>query len=188
MEHCMLDLETLGTGGNTVIVSIGAAMFDKGVTGPRFHVLVDIDSCLAKGLRVTGGTITWWMQQDPAAQSEITRSERVSLETALDMFTSFFKNNGGKYLWGNDPSFDNAILADAYAACAKRTPWYYSNNRCLRTLKGLAYIMQAPVDGIVFESEHIGSVKHTADGDALSEAFVASKLIAMIHAGALNAS
>lgn len=48
--------------------------------------------------------------------------------------------------------------------------------------------MQAPVDGIVFESEHIGSVKHTADGDALSEAFVASKLIAMIHAGALNAS
>ena len=187
MEHCMLDLETLGTGGNTVIVSIGAVMFDRTGTGERFHVLVDIDSCLAKGLRVTGGTITWWMQQDHAAQSEITRSDRVSLETALDMFTSFFKHNGGKCLWGNDPSFDNAILADAYAACGKRAPWYYSNNRCLRTLKALMLAMCAPVDGIVFESEHIGSVKHTADGDAASEAYVASELLARLPIGACDA-
>ena len=53
MNNIMLDLETLGTGNNAVIISIGAVLFDKdGVSkihsicaSIRSHVLMSVWKC-----------------------------------------------------------------------------------------------------------------------------------------------
>lgn len=177
MQHCMLDIETLGIGGRSVIASIGAVMFDKRGLGVSFHIRINIDSCLEKGLRVTGDTITWWMKQDPKAQEEVTGENRVTLPDALAQFSDWFKGNGGVFMWGNDPSFDNALVADAYAACNMQVPWKYNNNRCLRTLKALARDAGLAVNLLSDALHDPQALAHNALADATEEARIASELL-----------
>ena len=54
----MVDIETLGTGPTSVVLSIG--VFSPQFT---FHEYVDIDSQLTYGAQVNADTILWWMKQ-----------------------------------------------------------------------------------------------------------------------------
>lgn len=40
-------------------------------------------------------------------------------------------------IWGNGPSFDCAILDNAFQACNIKITWRYSNERCVRTIEDL---------------------------------------------------
>jgi DNA polymerase III epsilon subunit-like protein len=64
----MLDLETLGTGNNACILSIGAVKFDPFGEGlqddSRFEVFIDPQSCTDAGLVIDASTVMWWMHPD----------------------------------------------------------------------------------------------------------------------------
>ena len=143
MKEIMLDIETLDNKQTSVIVSIGAVVFDfeKDGTEEEFYQRIDIDSCLDKGLTVGGGTIEWWLKQNEQARLEIGLGKRPLYDVLLD-FSSFVNgiifNNGGKQsnvnVWGNPTSFDIGIVSNAYSKCGIDQPWHYRNERDLRTL------------------------------------------------------
>ena len=75
----MIDLETLGSTPDSVILSIAAVKFDpfddyqdRGITPdqlPTLNILVDIDSQTDR--RIDESTVAWWSQQDPVIQESV---------------------------------------------------------------------------------------------------------------------
>ena len=69
MRQVTIDLETMGNLSTSAIMAIGAVTFDTGTTETNeFYVVVDLESCLRRGLIVTASTVYWWLQQDKEAQ------------------------------------------------------------------------------------------------------------------------
>lgn len=141
MLDVMVDLETMGRGPGCAIVAIGAVQFDlrKGEIGDQFYATIDLESCVKQGLTLDPDTIMWWMGQGDEARKALTRNT-MPLPIALDAFTLFLQGCGALNeikVWGNGPSFDNAILSRAYEVCGIEQPWKFWNDRCFRTLRAM---------------------------------------------------
>jgi DNA polymerase III epsilon subunit-like protein len=135
MNNVMIDIETLGTAANSVILSIGAVSFDdEGLLADEFYSNINIDSCLDKGLVVEGRTVVWWMGQSDEARATLGTNE-LSLPVALQQLTNAFDWRD-TLVWCNGLSFDLPILDSAYRACGMQAPWQYYNGRDYRTIKG----------------------------------------------------
>lgn len=163
MNNVMIDIETLGTAANSVILSIGAVAFnDTGLMGDEFYTNINIDSCLEKGLVVEGRTILWWMGQGDEARAALGTNE-LSLQAALHGLANAFDWRD-TLVWCNGLSFDLPILDTSYRACGMSAPWAYYNGRDYRTLKN-------ETDREVFKALKVKpSTAHSALEDAKAQA------------------
>lgn len=138
MQHCMIDLETLGTRPGAVLLSIGAVMFDPrtGDLGAEFYV--ELDKRQARfGMHVEENTLEWWEQQSPAARAVFDNEHGMVLTDALRTFGAYLTVNRTSddiRVWGNGAAFDNVLLGVAYARTELRQPWNYRFDRCYRTV------------------------------------------------------
>ncbi len=173
MQHIMVDLETLGTTADSVILSIGAVKFDlaTGVVDDNgFYASISVESNQSWKRRISEDTLLWWLKQDAAAQ-QVFFEPKESLETALVQFSDWV-GSGDYHVWSNGADFDLPMLAHAFSTCGIELPWQYYNTRCYRTYKNLP-----GARNVKLESQ---GVKHNALADALNQAKNAS----LIH-GAL---
>jgi hypothetical protein len=170
--HVSLDLETLGTGSNAAIISIGACKFDPWADGgidDRFHAHITFESAMKYG-RADADTILWWIGQDQHARVTMLAAQdsAVELDEALSVFADWFGSEP-LLVWGNGATFDNVILRNAFKACVIECPWGYYNDRCFRTLKNLSAVMAPPFEG----------VRHDALADAVHQAKWTQQIVAM---------
>jgi len=138
-KHIMLDLETMSTQPNAAIVAIGAVVmdFETGELGPTFYEKVHLESSMEAGGDVSGSTVDWWLQQSPEAQAELSLN-RIGLQEALSKFYTWLSLIGEQVkVWGNGAGFDNVVLRQAYESIGKKTPWYFRDDMCYRTLKAM---------------------------------------------------
>ncbi len=147
MQEIMLDIETLSTSTNSVIVSIGAIKFDKTAKilpsvdlMDTFYRKIDINSCTNLGMEINKSTMDWWHKQDPVYTREALYSEnnRVPIKQALIELSQWIKPC--EKVWANSPDFDCTILKNAYHLCKLDLPWSYWNTRDVRTTVALAEI------------------------------------------------
>jgi len=168
----MLDTETLDVSSQPVLLSIGGVARDAGgsevLLPTEFHYLVNIDSCLKAGLKVSGGTIRWWMQQSDAARQALFAGKSSPLEIALNRLTTWFHairgtmtNKDQLQVWSYGAAADIVWLESAYRVIDQRHPWTYKEVRCLRTVVELA--KQA---GVSIPERPSGMVQHDALEDA----------------------
>ena len=133
----MVDIETLSTRSNALILTIGAIKFDlNGITPPLnemdcFYQKIDIDSC-KKYMHICNDTVKWWDSQDKAIIEEAFGGERLSLEQVIKDFTNWFSTS--KYIWSHGACFDIPILDNAYILCGQKPPWKFSDVRDTRTI------------------------------------------------------
>ncbi len=157
-QHVMVDLETLGTSSNAVIISLGAARFSVDGVSSTFYRRVDAQSCVDHGLVADVSTVMWWMQQGEDARAAF-KQKGDTLPAVLQDFGLWVPKDA--CLWGNGATFDNVILSNAYKAVGQKTPWPYWGDRCYRTVKALYKHIEAdPFTG----------VKHNAVDDAVHQA------------------
>jgi DNA polymerase III epsilon subunit-like protein len=178
MNDVMIDLETLGTSSDSVILSIGAVRFnsDGDEIGEKFYRRIDIDSCLEYGLRVSGRTLVWWLEQEYEARMAITRDEGDPLAQVLDDLSHFIQPDD--CIWGNGAAFDNAILTYAFHKVGIKVPWKFWNDRCFRTMKALnRHVVRPPFEGVA----------HHALDDAISQAKHLQAILASLRSQALPA-
>jgi hypothetical protein len=133
MHNIMVDLETLGTDPNAVILSIGAVYFDADNLGAEFHRVLEIESQQQRGREVNPKTVEWWAGQSEQARAIFTAPSMLTFQ-ALDEFTEFCGDQDIS-VWGNGADFDCVLLGSLYESFGKKRPWSYSKNRCFRTLK-----------------------------------------------------
>lgn len=134
----MIDLETLATSTDAVILTIGAVKFDpfgRDIDEPAmdsFYVKVDIDSCDELGLVANDDTIAWWSQQSKEAQAEAFEGDdRVHIRDAFDQLYKFCW--GAKRVWSNGAAFDVPICEHVYRKLNKAIPWSFWSVRDVRT-------------------------------------------------------
>ena len=162
----MLDLETLGTRPDAVVLSIGAVAFDEHGLGSTFYVTLDVDDQVENlGRRVQGNTVLWWGTQPRHVWNAAIESPR-SAKIGLQLFSVWAKENAAEspLVWGNGADFDNAILGSLYDSIKMDKPWKYSGNRCYRTLKNLVKLK--PGQGMPRDE----STMHNALADAVHQA------------------
>lgn len=134
----MIDLETLATSTDAVVLTIGAVRFDpfgsdiKEPAMDSFYVKVDIDSCDELGLVSNDDTIAWWAQQSKEAQAEAFEgTDRVHIREAFDRLYKFCW--GAKRVWSNGAAFDVPICEHVYRKLNKAIPWSFWAVRDVRT-------------------------------------------------------
>lgn len=171
--HIMLDLETLGTTPGSVILSIGACVFDE--NGPsenpahRFHEHINLEASVACGFEMDPETVLWWMNPDrsPARQQVIAGQEHAeSPRWVIDRFIEWLDavapDIKTRHIWAKGPSFDCGLLAAAVRLLPGcKLVWRYSNERCVRTVADERPDIAEPVRE---------GVHHSALDDALHQA------------------
>lgn len=160
-RHVMVNLETLGLTPDSVILSIGAVVFDEAAIYSEHHWVLDLDQ---PGRRIDAGTVKWWMKQNEAARSAIFSAKEIwMLYRAIDEFNNLF--DADARVWANGANFDIPILENVYTnAFDQSTPWKYKNTRCYRTVRAM-------FPGIDNEIDSMGE-EHNALDDARHQAYV----------------
>lgn len=160
--HIMVDIETMGTGPDAPILSIGAVAFDSAGIVEEFYKTCNFQSAVDSGAVIDPSTVMWWLRQDATARGALSdcQDSAISLTMALQSFVTFVGPslllNG---VWGNGATFDNVIIHQSCKRLGLES-WPFWLDKCYRTVKG-AY----PAVKI----ERVGT-HHNALDDAKSQA------------------
>lgn len=142
----MFDVETLSLSPNAVIVSLGAAKFDRaGRVWGTFFRRLDMESQLRGGREVSQSTLLWWLEQEESAMWKNFRGDRSPVTTALLEFSTWchqdIVNHAGETTmeevtryWANGPKFDATLVESLAAWSGMSVPWTYRQLADMRTL------------------------------------------------------
>ena len=139
MIHAMIDLETLSTNPEAVILTVGGVKFDPhSFTEPSqgMYFRVDVDSQTSMGREVMQLTLDWWATQPKEISEEALGDEdRIDLKYFIKQLNKW--SVGVDVFWCQGPLFDYAILQDFYAQMKVPVPWNYWQIRDSRTVFSL---------------------------------------------------
>lgn len=133
----MIDLEGLGTGPDTTILTIAAQAFDpfdQHQFTQQYYTRVTLES--QENRSIQQGTIDWWATQPAVARDEAFGEEnRIPLDQALDELGRLIWH--AKRIWAQGPTYDMNILEHAYKSYGKPIPWQFYAVRDSRTVFSL---------------------------------------------------
>lgn len=148
LPDVMVDLETLGTKADAVIMSIGAVRFNRNtndIDDHAFYASISIESNLDVGRTIEEGTLIWWLGQDADARRVFTEA-KTTLGEGLETFTDWIEaGDSNVRIWSCGADFDIPMLAHAYAQFKLDAPWKFWNTGCYRTMKNLPIAKSAAV-------------------------------------------
>lgn len=158
----MIDIEALGTSPDSIILTIGAQVFDTGQFGwyedkvlnpvsqqhytPFMNVRVDVDEQYLLNRKTDDDTMAWWGKQSPEAITEAFSEEnRISLNEALDQLIELAWPC--KHIWSKGPTYDITILENAMKASKRKLPWKFWSIRDCRTVYSLCPDLNTNLNG-----------------------------------------
>lgn len=144
MREIVMDIETLSTRKNALVVSVGLVAFDDDY--PEFHEVfgqrLDMEEQQRKGRSIDMDTVSWWMKQSEAARRWNFEGHRVSVTNALADISAFiFKTKGGQTsidIWANPPTFDCIIMESLFNDFGFSRPWDFRIENDLRSVTKFA--------------------------------------------------
>lgn len=166
MMDVMIDLETLATVPDAIVVSIGAIAFDieNGVLGQTFYMAPSVSEQIENGRRLDPDTLKWWMNQSDAAKRVFNEKSK-PVANVLTTMTQWYKSIPAEtkkiQVWGNGSSFDISIMEHIFRQLNIGIPWGYSKVMDLRTFKRFV------AKGVDVRK---GGTNHNALDDAKSQA------------------
>lgn len=159
-KHLMVDLETLATTPDAVILSLGAVHFDPFEQGytDKIYFRINLDDQDVLNRKIDPNTIEWWGKQDPAIVEEAFNPEnRLPLTEAMEKFKKFAW--GCTAFWSHGSIFDLVILENVFGQLKMGIPWQFWQIRDTRTIFDLGYDPEMPTNS-----------KHDALHDAIRQA------------------
>lgn len=151
----MVDLETLGTRQDAIVLEISAVEFNchTGEIGEVFDTKLDIDEQVQYRRSLNCETLQWWFKQDEEARKNIFDEDvdiiRFNIPWELAEFSNFVERCNNKCnsdsdrrvvkLWGNGSLFDLGILQNMYETCLPnmKLPWKFWAVNDVRTIVDL---------------------------------------------------
>ena len=133
--HGMVDLETLGTGSNSVVVSVGLVAFNisTGEILAELDIGLNLNQQIKTGGVIDGDTLEFHFAQAPDSIQKMAQRKVLDVKEGLELISNFIKANSITTLWGNGATFDNVILRNLYARHLKVFPLGFWTDRDLRT-------------------------------------------------------
>lgn len=191
--HVMIDIETLGTTQDSVILQIGAVGFAMGGMDAGFYADVIVQEQIDMDRKVDPFTLAWWLDRT-SSEARLSVFERrqidtQALRTALRGLNDYVKaylindtdnNTEHDKIWANSPAFDLAIIRNAMEMCEIKPVWQYWHEADVRTLKVIDGIMQGvEIKKIPIMRE--GGIAHNALDDAKNQALYAVDILQKIN-------
>lgn len=131
-----LDLETLSTHKNAVILTIGATTISLDGSPERtFTASLDAQVQIDAGMHVSASTLKWWMRQDPKVQRDAFDGDDTHPVLAIEMLRGWLKAEGWPPVWTKGPHFDGALLDSLAEAFGVDAPIPYRKHRDIRTIE-----------------------------------------------------
>lgn len=145
--HLMVDLETLGTSPDSVVLSAGAVFFNKkdGIVLEAYSPF-NLDCQLESGRKIDANTLSWWLKQDDKAKKVFTEVEKAQRYYFLYQFIDDAINDciadkpfmlKNLKVWGMGANFDVVIMEDDYRRHGEDIPWAFWNVNCFRMFNKL---------------------------------------------------
>lgn len=170
-----LDLETLSTHKNAVILTIGACTISlNGEPQRTFTASLDAQAQIDAGLHVSASTLKWWIRQDPQAQRDAFDGDDTHPILALEMLRGWMKAEGWPPVWTKGPHFDGALLDSLSEAFGVESPIPYRKHRDIRTIEE-AFESHIKDDRVceryytMKERAYRGVLQHNALADAIAQ-------------------
>ena len=131
----MLDIETLGSAPDSIILTVAACAFDpfsKTIYDEhKMYQRVDTDS--QEGRTIDDLTMQWWAQQESAATEEAFNEEgRVPFRDMLEELKDLMWR--AERIWANGIAFDMTIIEHAFKSEGMPIPWQYYKVMDARTV------------------------------------------------------
>ena len=178
MVHIMVDLETLSTDSNAVILTIGAVPFGRDGTlimGDDFYFYERVDlksynKYKNNEFSCNWDTLIWWLKQDKDPLDEaFLIGPRYPIWDVLQDFVNWISivcKTVGDYkvnIWSHGKDFDVVVLQSGFKVCNIECPWKFWDTRDTRTLYALAGVDMRNI------SVPEGYKAHNAVGDCFKQ-------------------
>ena len=151
MYELMFDLETLDTKPSAVVLSVGAVVWETGLTPEgalqwqvieRFMRVLNIQEQVDRKRTVSQSTLLWWQQQDPTAKAEAFNPVRQPVQMVLNDLRHFVMgyadpevgDEGINAFWASPATFDFPIWEDLAMTFSNFVPWTYRQKYDVRTV------------------------------------------------------
>ena len=135
-NHIMVDLETLGTEDDSVILSVAAVKFDikTGEILDKLYKKIDIEDSMKLGFKIYPDTFKWWVKQNVESFKEAFNDSITEFEV-LDELMEFIGKDD--FLWANSPTFDISMLRYHLKTNNYIIHWNFYNQRDVRTIASI---------------------------------------------------
>ena len=137
--HAMVDIETLGTKPNSVVLTVGGCKFNPFTMDEPFDFFLmklDVDQQIEQGRFVDDKTLEWWGKQAPEIQEEaFGLDNRVEVVEFCKAFNKWLV--GVDIKWAQGPRFDYGILESLYDSFDHHINWAYWQEADSRTIFNL---------------------------------------------------
>jgi len=137
--HAMIDIETLDTSPQSVVLSVGAVKFnpyDETEPYNEIYYKLDLDDQDRLHRTTSDSTIEWWSKQNEDVRNEaFSEDGRIGVDQFLNELRSWLSNV--HTIWGHGYGFDLTILEDMYKGSGKSIPWNFWQVKDSRTLFSL---------------------------------------------------
>lgn len=150
-NHVMVDLETLGTKPNSLMLTIGAVRFNPWADDnlnplekmDTFYRRVSLESFEGLDHVIDDDTLAWWSQQGDSVREEaFAESDRHNIQ---DVLADLHRWCGGiDAIWANGTGFDLNILEHFSRELKRGVAWKYWQARDARTLYALVPGLERP--------------------------------------------
>lgn len=161
--HVMIDIETLATTPDAVVMSVGAVKFDPKASRPPTNKTLwrpDIDEQTARDRHVSESTLEWWSRQPTHIQDDaFSEHDRITVKDFMKELNRYCV--GADKIWCQGPQFDLLILENFYTQWGHHFGWQFWQVMDCRTLFQLM-----PTD----PRKAIQQDLHSADADAYFQA------------------
>lgn len=192
-----IDIETLSTAKNAVVLSIGAVYVNtitrdnRPITFPHeFYRVITVQDQIANGRDVNYDTLKWWMKQPAHVRDDTFEGmgdrQAVTLGTALidlTVWSESLAKGGTRNFWAKGVGFDGAILESVYTGPGKMTDVEvlpFRGWQEVRTMERMSCITMQQQNSVKHPDLHqmCEEWKHHALYDARAQgAFVADELL-----------
>lgn len=178
--HYQIDIESLATSRDAIIVSVGICKFslESGVISDHKYWELNLRQQEKMGRKLSTDCIRWWSGQSKEALAAINNNNRVPLETFVKEFNDFIKDPG--FYWSKGTNFDLELITNLYEQLGQYAPFKYSKWADARVMYLLGNRLQITPKDI----ERTGA--HNALDDALYQTKVVCEVYRQIKQGIIS--
>jgi hypothetical protein len=145
MIDIMFDIETLGVGGNNVVLSAACVPFDmisgKTYLDESFYERINVQHSLNEGFSQRQLTVEFWNRQ-PKIVRDREFGGTATIKEFCQSFSNYFDITIRKRwktfnVWSTAPKLDFGSIYNLYLHISEKYPIPYTAERCARTIRGL---------------------------------------------------
>lgn len=118
LNDLSIDIESLGIAEDSIVISIGAVVFNNEISlstfNCQFYEILDLKDQESQKRTMSIDTVLWWMKQSEFTKSALIEKNRTSTYKALTLLNTLIQEYAVNYAWAKSPNFDLVILDSLY--------------------------------------------------------------------------